>query len=167
MECELREGRAAAAAPAKFCTAPLIHAFAGRWVTRVATYGLGVLAIYRRRIRTSQRNRARDGQITDRDQKHQSPAEQVHSHRRRYVGCCLLENEPPTGKYYRGARAVRWWRRIPASGSSRDTRGKHLHEVIHDEAAFEKFEACETNVALRMTIKARAVSPFDPRLPDV
>ncbi len=45
--------------------------------------------------------------------------------------------------------------------------GKQLHEIIYDEAAFEQLETRRRNVPLRLAIKARAVSPFDPRLPDV
>src|SRR5262249_31448904 len=52
-------------------------------------------------------------------------------------------------------------------GSYRNARGKHLHEIIYDEAAFEKFEARRRNVPRRLAIKARAVSPLNPRLPDV
>ena len=39
--------------------------------------------------------------------------------------------------------------------------------IIDDVAAFEKFQARGRNVPLRVSVEARAVGPFDPRLPNV
>ena len=42
-----------------------------------------------------------------------------------------------------------------------------FEKIVDDIAAFEKFQTSGGNMPFRVAIEARAISPFDPRLPNV